>query len=108
MDGGVLISEPLSAEHHAYDMIRLNTMRRQIRRMLSDKVGSLKRLPPQVRARTADLFRKVHRRAGNRSTLLSGAQASGAQTSHHRASGAHALYAVLDQTAAEMGSKACY
>lgn len=35
-DGGVLISEPQGAVHHAYDMIRLNTMRRQIQRMLSD------------------------------------------------------------------------
>lgn len=40
-DGGVLISEPQGAVHHAYNMIRLNTMRRQIQRMLSDKVGSL-------------------------------------------------------------------
>jgi hypothetical protein len=38
-DDGVLISEPQGAVHHAYDMIRLNTMRRQIQRMLSDKVG---------------------------------------------------------------------
>jgi hypothetical protein len=62
--------------------------------MLNDKVGSLKRLPPQVRAHIADLFRKVHRRAGNRRTPLSGAQASGAQTSHHAASEAHSLSAV--------------
>ena len=45
MDGSVLISEPQGAVHHAYDMIRLETMRRQIQRMLNDKVGSLKRLP---------------------------------------------------------------
>jgi hypothetical protein len=38
-DDGVLISEPQGAVYYAYDMIRLNTMRRQIQRMLSDKVG---------------------------------------------------------------------
>jgi hypothetical protein len=47
IDGSVLISEPQGAVHHAYNMIRLNTMRRQIQRMLNDKVGSLKRLPPR-------------------------------------------------------------
>jgi hypothetical protein len=55
-DGGVLISEPQGAVHHAYDMIRLTTMRRQIQRMLSDKVGFLKRLPPSVRTRITDLL----------------------------------------------------
>jgi hypothetical protein len=94
IDGSVLISGPQSAVHQAYDMIRLNRMRRQIQRMLNDKVSSLQRLPPQVRARTADLFRKVRRRAGNRNTLLSCAQASGARTSHHQASEAHSLSAV--------------
>jgi hypothetical protein len=68
--GSILILGPQSAAHQAYDMIRLNRMRRQIQRMLNDKVGSLKSLPPQVRARIADLFRKVHRRAGNRSTII--------------------------------------
>jgi hypothetical protein len=46
-DGGVLTSEPQNAVHQAYNMIRLETMRRQIQRMLSDKLGSLKRLPPR-------------------------------------------------------------
>ena len=46
MNGGVLISEPQGAVYDAHDMIRLDTMRRQIQRMLNDKVGSLKRLPP--------------------------------------------------------------
>jgi hypothetical protein len=55
-DGGVPISEPQNAVHQAYNMIRLETMRRQIQRMLSDKVGFLKRLPPSVRARITDLL----------------------------------------------------
>ena len=41
MDGGALISEPQGAVYDAHDMIRLDTMQRQIQRMLSDKVGSL-------------------------------------------------------------------
>jgi hypothetical protein len=44
--GSVLILGPQSAAHQAYDMIRLNRMRRQIPRMHNDKVGSLKSLPP--------------------------------------------------------------
>lgn len=41
LDGGVLISEPQCAANQAYDMIRLDSMRKQMQPKLNDRVGSI-------------------------------------------------------------------